>query len=61
MKTWTDASILELDVQETAFGIENPNTPDSEKTQVQIDGKWGYQQLYGEGNSSNNSAKPSEL
>lgn len=51
-KTWNTPELAELDVKATAFGTQNPQNPDSDKTLIQIDGKWGYQQLYGEGNSS---------
>ena len=52
MKTWKEAAIEELDVKETAFGVINPENPDSEKTQITIDGKEGWQQLFGEGEAS---------
>ena len=51
-RTWNTPELAELDVKATAFGLENPQNPDSEKSQVQIDGKWGYQQLFGEEDAS---------
>lgn len=47
MKKWETATIEAIEITETAFGTQNPENPDSDKTQVQIDGKWGYQQLFG--------------
>lgn len=51
MKTWVNASIEELNINETAFGLDNPEKPDSEKTQITIDGVVGWKQEYGERNS----------
>ena len=52
MKTWVNASIEELNINETAFGLDNPDTPDSEKTQITIDGVVGWKQEYGENKNS---------
>ena len=52
MKKWNPAKIETIEISETAFGLDNPNIPDSEKTQVEINGEKGWQQLYGENNSS---------
>lgn len=51
-KTWVNAEVEALDVKETAFGLTNPDTPDSEKTQITIGDREGWQQLYGEGVAS---------
>ena len=51
-KTWVNAEVEALDVKETAFGPYNPNTPDSEKTQIIIDGVKGWEQKFGEGVAS---------
>lgn len=48
-KEWTIATIEELDVKATQFGLQNPEVPDSEKTQVTIDGVDGWKQEFGEG------------
>ena len=53
MKEWNEATIVELDVQETAFGPYSPEKPDSEKTQVtRPDGEEGWEQFFGEGENS---------
>ena len=52
MKKWEAATIEAIEITETAFGPKNPNTPDSEKTQVTIDGVTGWEQKYGEADSS---------
>lgn len=53
MKEWNEATIVELDVQETAFGPYSPEKPDSEKTQVtRPDGEKGWEQFFGEGENS---------
>ena len=36
-KTWIIPDVDVLDVKETAFGVMNPNNPDSEKTAVTDD------------------------
>lgn len=51
-KIWSNAEIEMVELKDTAFGLIDPDKPDSDKTQVEIDGKWGYQQLYGEGELS---------
>lgn len=48
MKTWTEAEIKELQINETAFGLQNPENPDSEKTLVVINGVEGWEQEFGE-------------
>lgn len=51
-KEWLAPEFETLEMKETAFGLSDPYIPDSEKTQVELNGKWGYQQLYGEDNAS---------
>lgn len=48
MKTWTEADIKELQINETAYGISILEEPDSERTMVCIDGEWGWEIEYGE-------------
>lgn len=49
MKTWKEAEIKELEINETAFGPCDPTVNDSEKTQfVDSDGNIGYVQEQGE-------------
>lgn len=53
MKKFAVAELVELDVNKTAFGIECPENPDSEKTSVYGDNGelLGYEQLFGESNN----------
>lgn len=51
-RTWNTPELAELDVKATAFGPKNPSNPDSEKTQVTIDGVKGWEQKFGEADSS---------
>ena len=46
-KIWKNAQIEEVDVKKTEFGPNTPEVPDSEKTQVTIDEKEGWRQLFG--------------
>lgn len=49
MKKFVNAELVEVEINATAYGISNPENPDSEKTLKQNeDGKWGYAQEYGE-------------
>ena len=41
-KEWLAPEFETLEMKETAFGLSDPNIPDSEKTQVELNGKWGY-------------------
>ena len=47
-KQWNVATIEELDVKATAFGLLNKEVPDSEKTEVVINGESGWRQEFGE-------------
>ena len=60
MKTWNMPVMEEVSLKETAFGLTDPNIADSDKTQVELNGKWGYQQLYGEGSASNSKTESAE-
>lgn len=51
-KEWIAAQIDTVDVRETAFGLYSPDNSDSEKTQVEINGVKGWQELFGAPNSS---------
>ena len=54
MKKFINAEIEEIKVSETAFGPFNPDNADSEKYQkVKPDGTIGWEQKYGQADSSN--------
>lgn len=50
MKTWTEAEIRELEINETAFGPNDPNSVDAEKFAVTDDNGniLGYKEQYGQ-------------
>ncbi len=54
MRKFENAEVEVLSLNETAFGPENPNKPDSEKTQVTINGVRGWKQQFGEAGESGN-------
>ena len=53
-KTWIIPDVDVMDVKETAFGVMNPNNPDSEKTAVTDDqgNILGWKQEFGEAAAS---------
>lgn len=56
MKKFVVASIEELEFDKTAFGLESPETPDSDKTAIRDDegAVLGWRQLFGEKGASAN-------
>lgn len=53
-KVWNAPVVEELSLQETAFGPQNPNVPDSDKTAVVEDGVIkGWKQEFGKVEASN--------
>ena len=52
MKKFEIAELVALELNKTAFGPDNPENPDAEKTQTVIDGVQGWEQEFGQ--ASNN-------
>lgn len=54
MKKFVNAELNEMNIAETAFGPENPNQPDSDKTAVRDDdgNLLGWKQQFGEANKN---------